>query len=37
MNVLFFQMIANNPMFAGNPQLQEQMMQSLPTVLQQVE
>lgn len=26
----------NNPLFAGNPQLQEQMRQQLPTFLQQV-
>ncbi len=26
----------NNPLFAGNPQLQEQMRQQLPVFLQQV-
>lgn len=26
----------NNPLFAGNPQLQEQMRQQIPTFLQQV-
>ncbi|XP_060055491.1 ubiquilin-1 isoform X1 [Erinaceus europaeus] len=30
------QMMLNNPLFAGNPQLQEQMRQQLPTFLQQV-
>lgn len=31
-----FQMILNNPLFAGNPQLQQQMRQQLPVFLQQV-
>ncbi|NXW52180.1 UBQL1 protein, partial [Nyctiprogne leucopyga] len=30
------QMMLSNPLFAGNPQLQEQMRQQLPTFLQQV-
>lgn len=29
-------MMLNNPLFAGNPQLQEQMRQQIPTFLQQV-
>ncbi|NXE26271.1 UBQL1 protein, partial [Ardeotis kori] len=33
---LAVQMMLNNPLFAGNPQLQEQMRQQLPTFLQQV-
>lgn len=32
----FFQVFTNNPLFAGNPQLQEQMRQQLPVFLQQV-
>lgn len=31
------QMMLNNPLFAGNPQLQEQMRQQLPTFLQQMQ
>jgi len=31
------QMMANNPMLAGNPQLQEQMRQSLPAMMQQMQ
>ncbi|NXL90074.1 UBQL1 protein, partial [Alectura lathami] len=34
---LAIQMILNNPLFAGNPQLQEQMRQQLPTFLQQMQ
>uniref|UniRef100_A0A8D0GAE4 Ubiquilin 1 n=1 Tax=Sphenodon punctatus TaxID=8508 RepID=A0A8D0GAE4_SPHPU len=30
-------MMLNNPLFAGNPQLQEQMRQQLPTFLQQMQ
>ena len=33
---LILQMMASNPMFAGNPQLQEYMRTMLPTFLQQV-
>ncbi|KFQ40318.1 Ubiquilin-1, partial [Mesitornis unicolor] len=33
---LAVQMMLNNPLFAGNPQLQEQMRQQLPIFLQQV-
>ncbi|XP_053558425.1 ubiquilin-1 [Bombina bombina] len=31
------QMMQNNPLFAGNPQLQDQMRQQLPTFLQQMQ
>ncbi|XP_063151254.1 ubiquilin-1 isoform X2 [Candoia aspera] len=31
------QMMLNNPLFAGNPQLQEQMRQQIPTFLQQMQ
>nr|XP_022332282.1 ubiquilin-1-like [Crassostrea virginica] len=31
------QIIGSNPMFAGNPQLQQQVMQQLPTMLQQLQ
>jgi len=31
------QMLANNPMFAGNPQLQQQMSQMMPQMLQQMQ
>ncbi|KAG1714848.1 Ubiquilin-1 [Nymphon striatum] len=31
------QLIGNNPMFAGNPQLQERMQTMLPTMLQQMQ
>ncbi|XP_074933585.1 ubiquilin-1-like isoform X5 [Phalacrocorax aristotelis] len=34
---LAVQMMLNNPLFAGNPQLQEQMRQQLPTFLQQMQ
>ncbi|NXX78991.1 UBQL1 protein, partial [Urocolius indicus] len=34
---LAVQMILHNPLFAGNPQLQEQMRQQLPTFLQQMQ
>ncbi|NWI10482.1 UBQL1 protein, partial [Crypturellus soui] len=34
---LAVQMMLNNPLFAGNPQLQEQMRQHLPTFLQQMQ
>lgn len=34
--ILLLQIIGSNPMFAGNPQLQQQVMQQLPTMLQQV-
>jgi len=30
------QMIANNPLLAGNPELQQQMVQMLPTMLERV-
>jgi len=29
-------MIANNPLLAGNPELQQQMVQMLPTMLERV-
>ncbi|NIG60202.1 hypothetical protein BU61_3914 [Pontoporia blainvillei] len=35
--VIYSQMMLNNPLFAGNPQLQEQMRQQLPTFLQQMQ
>ncbi|XP_060618124.2 ubiquilin-1 [Anolis sagrei] len=31
------QMMLNNPLFAGNPQLQEQMRQQIPTFIQQMQ
>lgn len=31
------QIIGSNPMFAGNPQLQQQVMQQLPTMMQQLQ
>uniref|UniRef100_A0A672THQ1 Ubiquilin 1 n=1 Tax=Strigops habroptila TaxID=2489341 RepID=A0A672THQ1_STRHB len=34
---LAVQIMLNNPLFAGNPQLQEQMRQQLPTFLQQMQ
>uniref|UniRef100_A0A8C9G2C0 Ubiquilin 1 n=1 Tax=Pavo cristatus TaxID=9049 RepID=A0A8C9G2C0_PAVCR len=34
---LAVQMMLNNPLFAGNPHLQEQMRQQLPTFLQQMQ
>ncbi|XP_071280958.1 ubiquilin-1 isoform X2 [Agelaius tricolor] len=34
---LAVQMMLNNPLFVGNPQLQEQMRQQLPTFLQQMQ
>ncbi|NXY43043.1 UBQL1 protein, partial [Ceuthmochares aereus] len=34
---LAVQMMLNNPLFAGSPQLQEQMRQQLPTFLQQMQ
>ncbi|XP_072216214.1 ubiquilin-1 isoform X2 [Excalfactoria chinensis] len=34
---LAVQMMLNNPLFAGNPQLQEQMRRQLPTFLQQMQ
>ncbi|XP_069735837.1 ubiquilin-1-like isoform X3 [Phaenicophaeus curvirostris] len=34
---LAIQMMLNNPLFAGNPQLQEQMRQQLPAFLQQMQ
>jgi len=33
---LAFQMIANNPMLASNPELQQQMVQMLPTMVERV-
>jgi len=33
---MVFQMIANNPLLAGNPELQEQMIQMMPTMLERV-
>ena len=34
--VVFVQIIGNNPMFAGNPQLMEQFRAQLPAMMQQV-
>jgi len=34
--VVFCQMIANNPLLTGNPELQQQMTQMLPTMLERV-
>jgi len=31
------QLIANNPFFAGNPEMQEQMRTMLPTMMQQMQ